>query len=294
MMSAECRPKSPKHLDRSLQRDLVSLPDDRRRVALKNVKNAVLCQFLPKGVCLKGGASISLRYPLAEARVSRDFDALIELSSERFAAEIEEKLAAGWEGFTGTLEIEERRNLPSMEVGMRPYIVHLLYLGSPWCALSLEAAPDHSGFVPRAQRVIDGDVADLLGRLGFRMTTPLMISPLDQLADKLHAVSNPNKRRGRDLSDIALIVSHEDLSMDELRSRVRHVEQVENTHAVHMLEESNKDEYRGSMTITRTPISFDKAWEITQALLEQVDEDHKELWRARLNTQESQEKNAKQ
>ena len=89
--------------------------------------------------------------------------------------------------------------------------------------------------------------------------------------------SDPNQRRGRDIADIALIIRHDCPTLDELRERVRQVE--ENRHKVHVLNENLKDEYRQQFSLTRTPESFDQAWTVAQRLLEQVDEDHKNRWR---------------
>lgn len=69
--------------------------------------------MMPNGAYLKGGASIGLRYPLQEARSSRDVDTAFTGSKESFEQALKEKLKSGWQGFTGTVEPDkERKNLP--------------------------------------------------------------------------------------------------------------------------------------------------------------------------------------
>ena len=107
-MSDENRPKSATRLKREIQRRLNALPPDRQSVAYQNIQNAILAQFLGENVMIKGGSAISLRYPLAEGRKSRDFDLSINISQDLFANALSLSLHEGWEGFTGTIEPETR------------------------------------------------------------------------------------------------------------------------------------------------------------------------------------------
>jgi hypothetical protein len=234
--------------------------------------------MLPKCSCLKGGASISLRYPLADARSSRDVDSLINISDERFLEEFRSLLATGWQGFTGDIDIEDRRRLPA-GVGLHPYQVVLYYRGKRWCHFSLETSPDKSGCLPSSRPALSSDMHDALEELGFSPVEPLMVDPVSQLADKLHGLSDPDKRRGRDLADIVVLLKYDTPSLDDLRTRVRQVEQIEGRHCVHMLDNRRMDEYREQFNHTRTSISFEEAWAISQRLLEQVDERHRDAWR---------------
>lgn len=108
------RPKSLKRLNQLIERETDRrLGDVRNNTLRKNFITAVLGQMMPNGAYLKGGASIGLRYPLQEARSSRDVDTAFTGSKESFEQALKEKLKSGWQGFTGTVEPDkERKNLP--------------------------------------------------------------------------------------------------------------------------------------------------------------------------------------
>lgn len=277
------RPGSSRRLQVEIQRMLAEIPDaTRRKRALRNIQNAILAQFLGPNAMVKGGAAISIRYGSDLSRKSRDFDASVGTTAQRFEYDMARRLHEGWEGFTGSIVREERRHGVNPDTGMIPYIVRVDYRGRPFHTYTFEASPDVSGFIPRAEPVLSEETDGMLRRLGFHPSRPMLVSRLDQLADKLHSISRPDARRGRDLADIALLVGDENPDLDELRERVRIVERTQKSgaHQVHMLDESRKSEYRLSFDQSSMSSDFDACWNTTQMLLLQVDINHRAEWRA--------------
>ena len=270
-------------LRRLIAKTIADEPEPARSVLQQNIDNAILSMFLDGIGVLKGGGSLSLRYSPAEGRMSRDLDAAIRDDMDSFIAELARRLRKGCHGFTGVVEPQSRGDTDGIRAGMRPFDVALKYNGGSFTTLEFEASPDHSGFISDAAPAIDPKTLDVLRRIGLDIEPPLMLDPLDQLADKLHAVSKPGRARGRDLADIARIVQRsKPLDLDDLRRRVRNVEQCEtvNPHAVHMLENGNEFEsrLRASFEATKSSADFDECLALTQFLLKQVDEDYQGEW----------------
>ena len=55
---------------------------EKGRALRKNLATAIIAQMLPKDAYLKGGSAISLRYSLAESRLSRDVDSVFRGAKE--------------------------------------------------------------------------------------------------------------------------------------------------------------------------------------------------------------------
>ena len=270
-------------LRRLIQREVNRLPLEQRAAALQNVDNAVLAQFIHGIGVLKGGGSLSLRYPLSKSRTSRDLDATVRDGIQGFHDALAARLAQGMNGFTGTVVMQTRKDSAGMKAGMMPFDVQLFYNGGPFASYELEATPDHSGFLSRSAPAISEQTASILRSVGIPFLAPDMISPIDQLADKLHAISNPGTARGRDLADIMTLTGEVDLSnLDELRAIVRRIEVSETAfpHGVHVLEadESRLKAFREAFKRSNTPYDFRICWGNTQRLLLQVDERHRDEW----------------
>ena len=248
-----------------------------RRLYMQAVQNAILTQFLTGGDFLKGGAALQLSYPLRETRASQDVDAVFADSARDFERRMTEALTCGWQGFTGTVKPLPHREhtLMPKNASMSRYRISLLYLGKPFSSFYMEAVPDINGAAGRHVRRMDGQTRGMLAELGFDVSDAPVMDPLTQLAEKLHAVSRPGKTRGRDLADIALMVRSEDIDMDSLRSVVDDVVARQGQHAVHALDDADKNSFIASFSETGSPIPFEDAWNLTQRLLTSVEHDVK-------------------
>lgn len=281
------KPRSIAILRKLLNREVKNLPPNARQVYMRGFENAVLAQFLPTDAAIKGGGAISLRYPLAEARKSRNLDATFADSAEAFEQSFRTNLRQGWEGFAGDLEPQERSTGINPATQMRPYTVHLTYLDKPFHTYTLEAAPDHSGFLAEMDQALSPDARDMLESFGFAPKSPNMVSLINQLADKLHAVCDEaiEPRRGRDLFDINLLSKEIDRlgGLEPLRSACRNVEAHEHKHphVVHRIPDSDMGLYRpsfDSLIRAHDSITFHQCWDLTARLLEQVDIRYQASW----------------
>lgn len=274
---------SAKKLRRNMDRLIQQLPVQQQGIAWQNLDNAIFSQFLDGIAVIKGGASLALRYPLEQGRTSRDLDATVTDGMNMFIAILKNRLREGVNGFTGSVEPQYRTDSRGMKTGMRPFTVRLLYNGAPFTTIDFEASPDHSGTNSNARPSISADTRKLLDRLGLPMHSPYVADPLDILADKLHAISDPTQHRGRDLADITTILVHEPvLSLVDLRARVRNVELHETAFPHEVRQITPSPDIIEAMSIafrkSGTPLDFDECLHMTRLLLEQVDEQCRDRW----------------
>lgn len=121
------RPNSRRSLDVALER-LIEKPNLIAKRAI--MANAIVTQMLPDD-SVRGGSAIKMRLGDGVTRFTTDLDIARASAIDDFSEQLAGSLAAGWEGFTGTL-VEERqahpKGVPSQYV-MQPFSVKLLYNG---------------------------------------------------------------------------------------------------------------------------------------------------------------------
>ena len=198
------RPNSRRNLDIALEK-LVGKPN---LVAKRTiVANAIVSQMLPSG-SVKGGSAIKMRLGDRATRFTTDLDIARASAMDAFAGQLADALAAGWEGFTGTLVNGRKahpRNVPPQYI-MQPFAVKLSYNGKPWVTVDLEVGHNEIGDAENSDFVLPRDVNAILENLGFPSLDPVPVMPLrHQIAQKLHAASAPGSMRAHDLIDLQLL-----------------------------------------------------------------------------------------
>lgn len=188
----------------------------RRRVGMALV---VVGQMLPEGA-IKGGSAMALRYGRA-TRFTRDLDAARVQSLARFRSEFEGSLAAGWAGFTGRL-IEKAAprpaDVPTAYV-MQPFDVRLDYRGRSWCTVAFELGGNELGDADEPDHQLAPDLARLFTEVGIEAPKPVPVMRADhQVAQKLHAASDADSERARDLVDLQLLDHGEGLDLAQVAS----------------------------------------------------------------------------
>lgn len=276
-------PRSGNVLNAQIERLQAQTNSRDKKSVRRALITAVIGQMLPEKAFLKGGSALMLRYPLADARHSRDVDSSFQCSREEFLTELQKNLNNGWNGFTGTVEEEDRRNLPK-NVQLTPLIIKLDYKGKRFARVEFEATPDIENHYANARPLIDSSTQSLLAELGFTVDAPNMMSLEDQLADKLNALSNPEKRRGKDIRDIEYILAHNSVDLLKLRAAVRASERVPNGHEVHVMTTDMSEYARAYAEAGGT--NLDEAWETVNDLLLQVDCNYAYKWKDSLNDTE--------
>ncbi len=200
------RPNSKRNLDMAIRR---LGADDESYVRNRTIiANAIVGQLLSDAV-VKGGAALKIRFGDASTRATTDLDAARAVSEDIFADDFAERLAQGWEGFTGRLLKMPRSHpegVPESYV-MQPYEIKLSYLGASWCTVEFELGHNEIGDADEGELVRSADAAVLLANMGFPEPAPVPLMSLAyQIAQKLHGVSEPRSQRAHDLVDLQIIV----------------------------------------------------------------------------------------
>jgi hypothetical protein len=207
------RPNSVRNLDNAIRR----VAGQEGYVAARTlVANALVATMLPEGA-VKGGTSLKLRFGEATTRYTTDLDAARAGSVEDFRQKLADRLAGGWEGFSGRV-VEGRqahpKDVPAAYV-MQPFEVKISYLGKPWCTVALEVGHDEIGDADTPEMVEPTETNALLVRLGFPALPPVPVMPLSyQIAQKLHGVTGPGSARAHDLIDLQVIVANSGDAID--------------------------------------------------------------------------------
>lgn len=205
-------PNSRRNLDEAIKRIAVKRGDAPIRVR-DVMANTVVAQMLPHGV-VKGGSAIKLRLGDTGTRFTTDLDVARSNSIEAFAEDLRHALGGGWEGFTGRLvrgKPAQPKGVPPHYV-MQPFDVKLSYKGKPWCTVRLEVGHNEIGDADMADLCLADDIADLFEELGFPRPRPMPLMRMHhQIAQKLHALTEPGSRRAHDLIDLQLLAKHVEL-----------------------------------------------------------------------------------
>ena len=183
------------------------------------IANAIVGQMLPDAV-VKGGSSLKIRFGDTSSRATTDLDAARSIGKDEFASAFTERLAAGWEGFTGRLvEMPQAhpKDVPGAYV-MQPYAVKLSYLGKPWFTVEFELGHNEIGDADDADMVVPADVDSMLFSMGFPPLEPIPLMPLRyQIAQKLHGLTEPGSQRAHDLVDLQIIAANEEIDLGSVK-----------------------------------------------------------------------------
>lgn len=187
----------------------------------------VVSQMLPDAVAVKGGMGLKLRLGEAGTRATADLDVSTTDRGVAFEEDFRIRLAQGWGqvpaskgslrrnpespgrvAFTGTLKAQPLHDpgLSRPSYVMHPYKVSLSFLGKEWAALEVEVSDPEIDPHAHHRRAIEGDLAELSRLFGFGMPAPVELIDLEyQIAQKIHAVTDPAYQRAHDLVDLQLL-----------------------------------------------------------------------------------------
>ena len=183
------------------------------------IANVIVAQMLPDGV-VKGGSSLLFRYGRYGSRYTRDIDTARVMELELYLKQLNEALSHGWNSFTGRLvavEPPQPVGVPSAYV-MMPYDIKLNYCGRPWQTIRIEIGHNEIGDADEFETSLPSDLADVFEKLSFPQPKPLPVMKLAyQIAQKLHAVSEPGSERAHDLIDLQLICNRSQIDYAEVK-----------------------------------------------------------------------------
>lgn len=191
---------------------------------------AIIAQLLPSGTSIKGGMGLKMRLGERGTRATRDLD-VAAADQAKVAALLAERLAKGWgsvpalrrelqkdpaapnrPAFIGKVH-DQRKATPTgvpPEYVLTPYRVSLSFLSAKYPFVSVpseigvdefncsQLAPGHDSVAPQIVAACEA--------LGCGTPGPVtLISWEQQIAQKIHAVTDPTQLRGHDLVDLQLL-----------------------------------------------------------------------------------------
>ncbi|WP_440709996.1 nucleotidyl transferase AbiEii/AbiGii toxin family protein [Herbiconiux sp. YIM B11900] len=187
----------------------------------------IVSQMLPDAVAIKGGMGVKLRLGERGTRATSDLDVSTRVRGEEFEQSFRARLAEGW-GMVPASKGELRRNPDSPDrvaftanvravkphdpglarpaYVMHPYRVSISFLGSAWGALDVEVSDPEVDPYPHTRMEVDGGLAQFGTFFGFGELRPVDLVELEyQIAQKIHAVTDPAYVRAHDLVDLQLL-----------------------------------------------------------------------------------------
>lgn len=196
-----------------------------QRVTIARVRlmlcTLVVSQMLPDAVAIKGGMGIKLRMGERGTRATADLDVSTRDRGASFEEEFRARLAHGWGAvpastralranpeapdrvaFTGALRLGRVHDpgLARPQYVMHPHRVTLSFLGREWAGLDVEVSDPEIEPRAHSRRSIDGELAELGAVFGFGELRPVELIDLEhQIAQKIHAVTDPDFVRAHDL-----------------------------------------------------------------------------------------------
>lgn len=198
-----------------LQRRLTAAADDRKTTQRRLqdfVANVVVSQMLPSSV-VKGGTGLKLRFGEALTRQTPDLDTAFRGDHAAFLDEFARAAAQGWGHFTAVV-VEGVPRAPApvpSAYAMQPYTVKLRYRNRPFVTVDVEVGYDELEATTDEpiDRIQSDEVLDLFAELGLPQPGPVPVLPLHhQIAQKIHACTEPGSSRAHDLVDLQLMESH--------------------------------------------------------------------------------------
>lgn len=173
------------------------------------IGQVVVAQMLP-GALVKGGSGMKLRLGPGFSRDSKDLDVAWRESQQVFADALRAALTSGWGPFTGQLLAKAprpREGTPASYV-MQPYVVKLAAYGRPFNTVVLEAGYDELGATTdgSGELLLPDQIADMFTALGLPRPQPVpLLAVHHQIAQKIHACTEPGSERAHDLVDLQLL-----------------------------------------------------------------------------------------
>lgn len=158
---------------------------------------------------VKGGTGLKLRLGENLTRQTPDLDTAFRGNMQKFEEQLRENLAAGWGDFTGVVAPGIPRapeSVPAAYV-MQPFGVKLQYRNKSFTTVELEVGFDElEATGDLTETALSTELIDTFTALGLLRPNPVSVLPLHhQVAQKLHACTEPGSQRAHDLVDLQLM-----------------------------------------------------------------------------------------
>ena len=178
------------------------------------VAQVVVAQALPSAL-VKGGSGMKFRLGTKFTRGSKDLDVAWREEQEEFATQMRSALESGWGPFRGQLVAKSQRPHPGVPDSyiMQPYVVRLTAYRKSFATVVLEVGYDDLGATTdgSGETILSSDITAMFTALGLPEPTPVAILAVHhQIAQKIHACTEPGSERAHDLVDLQLLWPTED------------------------------------------------------------------------------------
>lgn len=202
-------PNSRRNLDLAIDR--ITHNREEALQTKRIMANIIVGQMLPNSV-VKGGSALKIRYGNQTTRFSMDLDTARAIDLDNYIKQLDSSLKEGWNNFTGNVVKRQPatpKDVPDSYV-MQPFDVKLQYNLKPWITVPLEVGHNEIGDADEPEYLISNDAIDIFHKLGFSTPKPIPVMPIAyQIAQKLHAVTEPNSKRAHDLIDLQIIINND-------------------------------------------------------------------------------------
>lgn len=178
------------------------------------IANVALAQMLPP-TAVKGGTALKLRLGDTMTRQTPDLDTAFRGDKAAFLSDLQANLIAGWGHFGGTVSEGRQRPPPGVPAAyvMQPYTVKLTYHRRPLTTVDVEVGYDELEATTKdaPELALAPEITTLFAQLGLAAPRPVPVLPLHhQIAQKLHACTEPGNERAHDLVDLQLMAPYAD------------------------------------------------------------------------------------
>lgn len=224
MMNSPVRPPgSQAELARRIERYASQNSQTVGRVRV-TIGQVVVAQLMPSAV-VKGGSGMKFRLGSKFTRDSKDLDVAWRSEQSVFAGLLSENLRAGWGPFAGVLlEQHPRHEGRGGYPPMQPYLVKLTIYNRAFCTVKVEVGWDELGATEDgSDELLDPQgIVEMFLALGLDRPEPVrLLAPHHQIAQKIHACTEPGSVRAHDLVDLQLLWPQDEEGLDLVAATTR-------------------------------------------------------------------------
>ncbi|MFT4245552.1 MAG: nucleotidyl transferase AbiEii/AbiGii toxin family protein [Micrococcaceae bacterium] len=114
---------------------------------------------------------------------------------------------------------------------MQPYDIKLAYKGRSWCTVKFELGHNEIGDSEEPEYKLSTELSGLFTSVGLEKPNPVPVMKAShQIAQKLHAVSETDSERARDIVDLQLLDKREFLDFSEVSNTCKRLFKYRNQH----------------------------------------------------------------
>lgn len=173
---------------------------------------------------LKGGSAQVWRTGLVDSRFTRDVDLVASIEREQLIELLNALIGFKLGNFTiGATSVQANRTNSKVPEDYRLLVakIPVLVSGSAWLTCELEILPLEQDFLSPKKALAHETLASLFETFDLPISQQIpLISPELQVAEKLHALTEPGSQRASDLYDIALILERSSIDSQRLNGEV--------------------------------------------------------------------------